>query len=401
MLKSDFQKQVDKELSNNILPFWQTFASDYRYGGFIGEMAASGVVDDRADKTAIFHARMLWTYSRAYQKFLQDKYLKLAQQAYEYLIHHFIDSEYGGAFERLSFNGNVLKNEKNIISQAYVIYGLSAYYQSSHDESALKLAFSIFSMIELSARQGSEASYVLCLTRDWSLKNDSEVVHHARVSLHLIEAYNELIICKQTLQLERALTQLIELFSEKLITHGNVGQSYNANWQLTSTEHWFGHSLESAWLLVSSAQKLSNPSLQVACEKLALRLIDKVIAVHECKTLQADIEVYKQGVQFSQHISPHDDQQRQAWVQAEALCAFSLAYQLTSQQHYLDWLLGTWQYIMKYLVNKEEGDWHFSRNSDGSLVENQLKIGPWQCPYHIVRGCLQFETFLAQHKGEL
>lgn len=397
---------MNNELANNILPFWQTFASDYRYGGFIGEMAEGGAIDDCADKTVVFHARMLWTYSSAYQKFSQDKYLKQAQRAYEFLINNFIDHEYGGAFERLSFNGSVINNEKDIISQAYVIYSLSSYYRASLDKSALDLAFSIVSMIEFSAKQNNEASYTLRMARDWALLNENETLHYAQVSLHLIEAYNELIACKRTPQLEQVLTTLLEVFIQKLITKGTIGQSYNEKWQLTSNQHWFGHSLEGAWLIVSAAQKLKNKALLLQCEKEALGLIDNVILAHEENNHHKVATVYKnqickQGIQFSQNISNEDDQQRQSWVQAEALCAFSLAYELTGKKQYLDWLLGTWQYILEFIVNEEDGDWHFARNNDGSLVKNQLKIGPWKCPYHIFRGCLQFDNFLEKHVDEL
>ena len=46
--------------------------------------------------------------------------------------------------------------------------------------------------------------------------------------------------------------------------------------------------------------------------------------------------------------------------------------------------------MMRFIKDHQHGDWFSGRNEDGSLVENQLKIGPWKCPYHSVRACLTF-----------
>ena len=78
------------------------------------------------------------------------------------------------------------------------------------------------------------------------------------------------------------------------------------------------------------------------------------------------------------------------WVQAESVVGFMNAYQLSKEEKYLKASLSTWEFIKKYIIDKKNGEWYHSVSKDDHKVYSQeFKTGPWKCPYHNSRMCLE------------
>ncbi|NQZ09159.1 MAG: AGE family epimerase/isomerase [Algicola sp.] len=392
MTTEQLKRQVYAELRDNILPFWQTVARDRKNGGYVGQMDIQGVVDDQADKSVIAHARILWSFSTAYSECKDARYLDQAMETFDYLINHFIDKEFSGVFHTLTFDGKVVNDDKDMVAQAYVVFALCAYYQASQETPALRYAVLIAASIETYARDISSGNYSLdtyckVLTRDWQRKNDPDESRHAQVHLHLIEAYTALLACDFDQPIAASLKRLLELFCHRFVESSShyVIQGYGQKWHGPSDKRLYGHDLEAACLLAQGAEVLGNDSLIRRCNEYGLSLVDQVIASHGASNNGISLGI-NLGVIKGESI----DNQRNGWVQAEAISAFSWAYKVTGKAIYRQWLLGTWAYVMRFIKDHQHGDWFSGRNEDGSLVEDQLKIGPWKCPYHSVRACLTF-----------
>ena len=48
----------------------------------------------------------------------------------------------------------------------------------------------------------------------------------------------------------------------------------------------------------------------------------------------------------------------------------------------------SWQYIRENLVDKENGEWYWSRRGE-EINRQDDKAGFWKCPYHNTRMCLE------------
>jgi len=88
------------------------------------------------------------------------------------------------------------------------------------------------------------------------------------------------------------------------------------------------------------------------------------------------------------------DATRHWWAQAEAVVGFCNAYQLSGQDRFLEAALRCWDYIEKHFVDRRNGEWFAQLNRDGTLFRNaqnleRFKAGPWKCPYHNARACLE------------
>src|SRR5205823_1532334 len=93
-----YARQAEHELRENILPFWLNHTRDRERGGFYGLINNDLVVTKNAPRGALLTARILWTFSAAYERYHDPAYLEMARWAYDDLIKHFWDKEHGGLF---------------------------------------------------------------------------------------------------------------------------------------------------------------------------------------------------------------------------------------------------------------------------------------------------------------
>ncbi|MBE3144419.1 MAG: AGE family epimerase/isomerase [Planctomycetes bacterium] len=82
------------------------------------------------------------------------------------------------------------------------------------------------------------------------------------------------------------------------------------------------------------------------------------------------------------------------WAQAEAVVGFYNAYQLSGDERYFRAARRAWDFIAARVIDHHYGEWYALLKRDGtpySEQENpdQHKVGPWKCPYHNSRACLE------------
>ncbi len=72
----ELKKKMEKEVGENILPFWMTTVIDKENGGFYGEIQNDLTINREAPKCLILNTRLIWTYSAAYRIFKDPRYLE-------------------------------------------------------------------------------------------------------------------------------------------------------------------------------------------------------------------------------------------------------------------------------------------------------------------------------------
>ena len=90
-------EEVRKELTEHIIPFWKRLR-DNEYGGYYGYLSYELELDKKAVKGCILNSRILWFFSNAYMLLKDDSLLTEAEHAYEFMVAHCFDREYGGIF---------------------------------------------------------------------------------------------------------------------------------------------------------------------------------------------------------------------------------------------------------------------------------------------------------------
>ena len=385
----ELKQQLKEELTHNILPFWMEKMTDDQNGGFYGQMTGKNKLVTDAPKGGILNARILWTFSSAALHLKNPLYLKYATRAKEYIFNYFFDSENGGTYWMLNADGTPTDTKKQIYSQAFFIYALVEYYRATADKDCLDKAIELFLLIEKYSFDNELNGYFEAYSRDWVLLEDLRLSDKdanekktMNTHLHILEAYTNLYRVWKDDVLKNKLQNLIKIFITKIInpkTH-HLDLFFDENWACKSTLFSYGHDIESVWLLYEAAEVLGN-------QELLKKVRETVIRVAKA----ADEGVQPNGgiINEKNYQTGHVDTNFDWWPQAEAMIGFYNVYQLTNDQSFAQKTLNTWKFINKFIIDKTNGEWHWSVSSKGKIDTQNDKAGFWKCPYHNSRMCLE------------
>ena len=199
--------------------------------------------------------------------------------------------------------------------------------------------------------------------------------------LHILEAYTSLYEIWKNEELAKQLKNLVQLFIEKFVTENfRFRLFFDEHWNSKSDEISFGHDIEGSWLLQEAAEILDDESLIFITKRLAISMVDAVI--------HGGID-YDGGLLNAADATGITDNDKHWWPQAEAIVGFVNAWQISSDTNYLLWADKVWNFTKSTIVDFVNGEWWFRVNDNGNPYLNEDKVGPWKCPYHNGRACLE------------
>lgn len=389
---------ADKELRENILPFWLAHARAPGRDGFHSFIGEDMKVRDEMPRGALLTTRILWAFSAAYRHFPDPEYLAMARFAYADLTAHFIDQQSGGLFWEITPDGKPLDAHKQIYGQVFGIYALSEYYRATGDKAALEQAIAIYRPIDQHAYDPKNGGYFDALDRQWNRTDEQkgnllgEAPKSQNSHIHILEGFTSLLRVWPDPKLKQRQRELIELTMTRIIdakTHHLI-LFMQDDWTPIGDEVSYGHDIELSWLLVEATEVLGDPALIARAKQEALA-IAKVTAVEGIDT---DGGVYNEG-----NAHGPTNTNKEWWEQAEAAVGFFNAYQLSGDARDFAHTMASWNFIQEKLVDRKNGDWHNTLRRDGSPILSittssgrtipSAKLSLWKCPYHNTRCCLE------------
>ncbi len=412
------KQEMQDVLQDNILRFWLDKMQDQEHGGFYGRIDGSGVLHPEAEKGAILNARILWSFSAAYRVLGNQEYLDAATRAKDYIIEHFIDKEYGGVYWSLDYKGEPLDTKKQFYAIGFAIYGLTEYARATGDREALEYALDLYDCIEEHAFDREHNGYIEACTREWGeiadmrlSELDANYPKSQNTHLHIIEPYTNLLRCLKELhakescnyvpvlgsvlpvgvtvpvelqaRVEGSVRNLIEIFTDYILnpeTH-HLDLFFEMDWTRGAGRlESYGHDIECSWLMHEAALVLGDQKVLDKVEKIIVQ-----VAKASEKGLRPDGSMIHEANLDTGHV----DDDLHWWVQAENVVGWYDIYQYYGDEDALKKAVRCWQYIKENLVDTINGEWFWSRHSDGTLNTVDDKAGFWKCPYHNSRMCLE------------
>jgi cellobiose epimerase len=392
-----FKTQLQEELVN-ILRYWKNNAVDKKYGGFLGKIDHYNRIIEKGSKGAVLNARILWTFSIAYNFTHDRQYLGLAERAYQYLVDHFWDKEYGGLFWELDYHGNVLNDRKQIYAQGFGVYGFSEFYKASGSADSLKYAIQLYELIERHAFDTVHGGYIEALGGRWETLEDMRLSpkdanepKSMNTHLHLLEPYTNLYRYWKDKTLRNQTTGLVNTFLDKIIDHSSYHFQlfFAEDWSVRSAITSYGHDIEGSWLMYEAAEVLEDQILLEKVKETAIHMVDV--------TMEEGMDNDGSIVNEKDSISGHTDRDKHWWPQAETMVGLMNAYEITKNDKYLETLVRTWKFISEKLIDKKNGEWFWRVDGQGNPVDTEDKAGFWKCPYHNSRALIEILTRLAKN----
>ena len=391
------KSELNKELTENILPYWMAKTVDTEHGGFYGRIDGNEQLHKQANRGAVMNARILWTFSAAYRVYKNPQYLAMAERAFRYIIDYFVDKEYGGVYWELDYLGHPVNTRKQIYAQGFAIYGFSEFYRATGRQEALDEAIRLFHLLEKHAYDPEYGGYIEARNHDWQpiadmrlSPRDANVPKSMNTHLHILEPYTNLLRVWRNPALVKAQEQLVRVFCQHIISSEphHLILFFDQQWHPQSKAFSYGHDIECSWLLYEAVEVLDDKELLDQIKPVCIAIVkaayegrqDDGSMIYEATPLPCG---EGQGERY------HFNLDRHWWVQAETVVGSVYAHKISGDTRYLRNAQQTWEYIKNHIIDRENGEWFWSAYPDGKPNRRDDKAGFWKCPYHNARMCLE------------
>jgi mannobiose 2-epimerase len=407
------RSQAQSDLADNVLPFWTRDTPDTQYGGFLTLLDREGKPTEGTDKYVVMQARMVWTLSAAWDHGIHnERYKELAGDGVRFMTQKMWDEANGGFYMSVHRDGTPNDTSKDIYAQEFVLYALSEYARVFHDESALGWAQKTWKLIQDKSADPEYGGYREDFDQTWNPTANSLGVGGVpsgktlNVHMHLMEALTALYRADPTPDNKKALESVVDLIRAKsLTTSGYALEPFDRAWnpipdgkgRMTT---FYGHDVELAWLMRDAYVALGRDPRTV--EPQLYSLIDNALANGFDWEKGGLASVGPRGGKvFDDPRYAGDVKQKEWWEQAELLVALSTAYRHTHKRVYLDALEKQWDWVWKYQIDHQAGDWFTDVDyATGAPTTLDKGLGGWKVCYHNGRALMQLSQQLAAILGK-
>lgn len=406
-MDAKFYESIRKELTTNILPYWEKYSRDTTSGktGFFGKIDNDNNQDYEVSRSIVMTSRFLWAYSVAARFFNDKKYLEMADFAADVILNKFFDKTNGGVYWSVMPDGTPDVSKKQIYGEAFCSYGLSEYaaalmdLRGDKDKAVLHMnkALELFDLMEKYALDKKDGGYIEACAIDWKETNDMRLsskdmncAKSMNTNLHVMEAYTNIFrtlpvvmpeATAKRAQVGTALKNLIHTTNTKIRQNDeHLGMFFNMDWSRLDEEISYGHDIEASWLLWEAATELDDEEIKSETKPVTLNMAQVALEQGMDNEAGAFENFFNKGKR---------DRTRVWWNQAEAVNGFYNAWEMTGDSKYSDAVKKVWTWIIEHQVDKKGGDWWAEINPDGTPNLKEAKGGNWKTAYHNARCCFE------------
>lgn len=392
-------KRMKSDLQTKVFPYWYDTAIDHENGGYLLADSKDGR-GQATDKMLVTQARMVWGFSHAHIKGLEDpqrNYVEAARLGYQFIRDHFYDTANGGYFMSTDLKGNPIDRQKTLYAQAFVIYAFLEYHKASADPRPRNEAIELFKLLQKKAHDDRNNGWFEHFEEDWTLVTEPtpgpytiEIpgLKSANAHLHWMEALTALYKEDPEPQVKQALAEAIEINQRYFYPKDPTKSAFHRHfdWRpvsaFSSQGISYGHNVEFAWLMINAQRALGRtPSWDHFYAEVDF-------------TLRHGFDQERGGVyERGYGDQPAGRTNKVWWVQAEMIAALTDAIRNHVRPDYGQALERMNNFVWRYMVDPRTGVWYDTVAADGTVV-NGTEASNWKANYHDVRAMVKFyETF--------
>ena len=390
----DYIPKLEKNLRENIVPFWLKKTLDPINGGYTINFGLHGEPLGPGVKMIVTQARQVWFFSRLVREGYGGKEcLEAAELGYRFLKEKMWDKKYGGFYWQVDATGTkVIRPGKLMCGQAFGLYAISEYYLACKKPEVLTFAQKIFTLMETKAHDSVYGGYRETFAEDWSEPPPTPSyvgtppnTKTMNIHLHLLEAMANFYRASRLPLARERLMELIQIQSNTVVRKnmGPCTDRYQRDWTpMLEGENGqvpYGHCLENIWLLIDACDA-ADISPYPLCD-LFQTLFNYTLKYGFDETKGG---FYRTGNLVTKRVT---NRNKVWWVQAEALISSLYTYRLTQDIKYLTVFAKTYDFIDSYQVDWQNGEWYATITSKGKPLGN--KADEWKAGYHNGRAMME------------
>jgi N-acylglucosamine 2-epimerase len=368
-----------RELTEEVIPFWEKYSMDKEYGGFFSCIDAKHNVFD-TDKFVWLQARQVWMFATLYDGLEKKRsWLKMAQSGSDFLEKNGHDGSFNWFFS-LRRDGQPLVVPYNIFSYTFACMAMGKMHCITGEEKYKTAA-------QLTLKKITERSDQPKGKWDKSYPKTRQLKNFA-LPMILCNLYNEMEgLVGADEKEQRMLDCVNEIFHffwneergvilENISPDGAFSDTFDG--RLVNP----GHGLEAMWFIMDLGVQLNRKDWIDRAVEVALSIVEK------------GWDEEHEGIFYFLDASGHPPQQLEWdqklwWVHLEAMICFLKGYQLTGSKACWDWFEKIHQYTWSHFRDpKRGGEWFGYLNRSGEVLLH-LKGGKWKGCFHVPRALYQ------------
>ena len=371
-----YRKIYEKELFENVIPFWEKNSPDKEHGGNFNCLDRDGSVFDTR-KHIWLQGRQVWMFSKLYNTVEPRKdWFDIAESGIHFLDDHAVRDD-GRVYFSLNREGEPLWMQRKIFSECFYVMALAEFGRAAGDESYIERAKIHFEHI-------------------WHWKDDLTRVGRPSFSgqpemsslavpmilLNVIEEVAGDNWKSWKPSINRCIEQmLLHVHNDRQLVFENVSPTGEFINSIEGRLLNPGHAIEAGWFLQHWAQKLENKELsQTAINMVRWSLVSGWDEDHGGLFYFLDSEGYSPTeLEWSLKLW---------WPHTEALYACLLNYSITGDQKDFADFEKVHSYTFSRFPDSEHGEWFGYLDRYGN-VSQRFKGGPYKGCFHVPRGLLQ------------
>jgi N-acylglucosamine 2-epimerase len=379
----NYSEIYEKELIDNVIPFWMKHSKDEVEGGYFNCLDRFGNVFD-TDKFMWLQAREVWTFATLYnQQEARPEWLEMAKHGADFIEKHGRDAE-GNWYFSLDQSGKPLVQPYNIFSDCFASMAFAALYKADPQEKYAQMAKDTFYNI-LKRQNNPKGKYNKAYPGTRNLKNFALPMILSNLSLEM-----EHLLDKKTVDdlLRTVIHEVMDIFYQQdsglILENVNLDGSFSDSFDGRLINP--GHTIEAMWFMMDLGIRLDDK-----------KLIEKAteIALH---TLDYGWDKEFGGIFYFMDIKGKPVQQLEWdqklwWVHLEALVCMAKGYELTGRKECAVWFEKLHDYTWPRFRDPENGEWFAYLTRRGEVLL-PLKGGKWKCCFHVPRALFQVHKTL-------
>jgi mannobiose 2-epimerase len=292
-----------------------------------------------------------------------------------------------------------LGTEKHVYGTSFVMYAASKVRLVGGDDRALKVARDAFDWLEEHAHDKEHGGYFEALRRDGTPIVDVDPASPDRTTdrlgirygyktmnshIHMLEALAELAKVDDRPVVKQRLREVFLVVRDRIAAEPGILNLYlTRDWKVIPSHDSYGHDVETAYLLVEAAEVLGMPTDE-ATWKVARSLVDHA--------LDGGWDEQFGGFYDKGEVATNKafDLTKVWWTEAEGLNALLLMDAKFGRQtdRYHRAFLKQWDFIRTHMLDPRFGGWFPETERDGSLRGDGSKASPWKANYHTSRALM-------------